>query len=286
MKKKILISRIIAATLLLPGLLLPGVARAGVTDIFDTAIDTVSSGFDYIWPDDIPLEDFSLRLGVGVGTTPDYVGSDEYRLRVIPLIDLRYKDIVALQGNKLRFNFLRHKNVKAGPLLNYKFGRKEKRNAILYGMGDIANTFLAGAFVEGRYKGLFGSVEFRQALGAGQGASARFVVAQGIYQSDDKRKTLIAALRSDWNSRRSNQTNFGITPEQSLTSGLTIYAPGGGFSKVELDLIARYQLGKNWRLDWIAGYAQIIGDAADSPLVATHGTPHQFIVGFGTRYSF
>lgn len=275
-----------AVAMLLPVLLLPGAARAGVLDIFDNAIDTVSAGFDYIWPDDVPLEDFSLRLGVGIGTTPDYVGSDEYRLRIIPLIDLRYKDIIALQGNKLRVNFLRHKNVKAGPLLSLKFGRKEKRNPVLAGLGDIADTFLAGVFVEGRYKGLFGSAEFRQALGAGQGVTARFVLAQGLYQSEDGKATLIAAFRSGWNSKRANQTNFGITPQQSLDSGLAIYAPGAGFSKLELDILGRYQLGERWRLDWIAGYARLVGGATDSPLVATHGTADQFIAGVGTRYSF
>lgn len=261
-------------------------ARADVSDVFDTAAGTLSAGFDYIWPDAIPLEDFTLRLGAGIGTTPDYDGSDEYRLRVVPLVDLRYKDIVALQGNKLRVNFIRHKNLKSGPLLSLKLGRKEKRNPILAGLGDIGNTVLAGAFVEGRLGGMFASAEFRQALGAGQGATARFVLAQGLYRSDDKKATLIVGVRADWNSARANQTNFGITPEQSITSGLPSFAPGGGFSRIEIDLLGRYQLTESWRIDWIAGYGRLMGDAADSPLVATHGTADQFIIGVGGRYFF
>lgn len=280
------IAAIFGSALLLLSLVHPNAARADVSDVFDTAIGTLSAGFDYIWPDDIPIEDFSLRLGVGIGTTPDYPGSDEYRLRVIPLINLRYKDVVALQGNRLSVNFIRYKNVKAGPLLNLRFGREEKRNAILTGLGDVADTVLAGAFIEGRYKGLFASAEYRQALGAGQGATMRFVLAQGLYRSASKKTTMIAAIRSDWNSARSNQTNFGITPAQSLASGLTVYAPGGGFSKIELDILGRHQLGENWRLDWVAGYARIIGDPADSPLVAVFGSANQFIIGLGTQYSF
>ena len=286
MIRKAFISKIFAAALLLPGLMTSGTSRAGVADVLDAAADTFSAGFDYIWPDDVPLKDFSLRLGAGIGTTPDYVGSDEYRFRVLPLIDLRYKDLVVVQGNKLRVNVLRHKNIKAGPLMTLKFGRKEKRNTILAGLGDISDTVLAGAFVEGRYKGMFGSAEYRQALGAGQGATMRFVLAQGLYQSEDKKTSLIAAARSDWNSARSNQTNFGITAAQSLTSGLAAFAPGGGFSKAEIDLLGRHQLTENWRIDWGAGYARLFGDAADSPLVAVHGSANQFIVGLGGRYFF
>lgn len=260
--------------------------RADVSDVFDTAANTLSAGFDYIWPDAIPREDFTLQLGVGIGTTPDYEGSDDYRLRVIPLINLKYKDIVALQGNKLRVNFIRRKNLKFGPLLSLKLGREEKRNPILAGMGDIADTVLAGAFVEGRYKGIFASAEFRQALGAGQGATARFVLAHGLYRSENKKTTLIVGFQTAWNSDRANQTNFGITAAQSVTSGLPSFAPGGGFSRVEVDVLGRYQLTENWRIDWIAGYGRLIGDAADSPLVSTHGTADQFIVGVGGRYFF
>lgn len=274
------------ATIFAVALLSPGAARAGMSDIFDSAIGTISEGFDYIWPDNLPIENFSLRLGVGVGTTPDYTGSDEYRLRIIPLIDLRYKDIVALKGNRLQVNLLRSAHVKAGPLLHLQFGREEKRNAILTGLGDVADAVLAGVFIEGTYKGMFGSLEIRQALGGGQGATARFLLAQGLYQSNDKKAMLIAAVRSGWNSRASTQINFGITPQQAIDSGLPAYAPDGGFSKVEFDLLGRYQVTQRWRLEWIVGYARLLGDAADSPLVATHGSRHQFLAGLGGRFFF
>lgn len=283
MNKKAFFAVIFSAALLLAW---PGAARAGMSDIFDTAIGTVSAGFDYIWPDDLPIEDFSLRLGAGIGTTPDYAGSDEYRLRIIPLIDLRYKNIITLKGNRLQVNVLRSKHLRAGPLLSLQFGREEKRNAILTGLGNISDAFFAGGFVEGNYKGLFGSVEFRQALGGTQGASARFVVAHGLYQSKDRKTGLIAGIRSDWNSRRSTQVNFGITPQQSFDSGLTVFAPGGGFSKLEIDILGRRQLTRQWRLEWIAGYARLLGGAADSPLVAVNGSPNQFIAGFGGRFFF
>lgn len=275
-----------AAALLLPILLFPAAARAGVSDLFDSAIGTVSDGFDYIWPDDLPIGDFSLRLGAGVGITPDYLGSNDYRLRIIPLIDLRYKDILALKGNRLQVRILHHKHIKAGPLLVLQFGREEKRNPVLTGLGDVPDAVLAGGFVEGSYKGMFGSVEFRQALSGGQGASARFTLAQGLYQSEDKKTRLIVALRSNWNSRRWNQVNFGITPGQAFDSGLAAYAPGGGFSKLEIDILGRRQVTERWYLEWIAGYARMLGAAAGSPLVATFGSPNQFLAGIGGRYFF
>lgn len=266
-------------------LLLAFPASAQAFDLFDNAISKIASGIDFIWPDDLDAADFELRLGVGVGTTPDYIGSNEYRLRVVPLIDLRYKDLISLQGSRLRFNLIHNKFIKAGPILNLKFGREERRNAILQGLGDIQDTVQYGGFVEARTGGLLVSAEVLRAMGAGQGTAVNLIVAHGLYKSE--KVLIIAGVQMKWASVTAMQTNFGITPEQSMASGiLPVYTPSAGLSEVSLNIIGRRHVSNRVRLEGVAGYGRILGVAADSPLVATHGRARQFIIGIGTRYSF
>ncbi len=261
------------------------VVKADLFDSFDTAIDTIATGFDFIWPEYLELKDFNVRLGFGLGSMPDYLGSNNYRFLVVPLIDVRYKNLIAMQGTKIRYNFLRHKNFRAGPLVNLLFGRNESRNDILTGLGSISDTFQVGAFVEGNFpSGFIFSADIRKALGAGQGTTVRLVLAQGIYKSD---KMMLAVVGwFDWGSGRHNQTNFGISASQAANSTLQGYAAGAGLNNFGINLVARQTLSDRWRVESIVGYGRILGDASDSPLVAGAGSSHQGLAGVGLRYSF
>lgn len=270
----------LAAGLGLPG----GSARADVFDTLDNLVSTIQTTFEDLWPDEIPPEAFSAKLGLGVGATPDYVGSDDYRLRIIPLIDIRYDDIVALQGNVLRVFPVRDGNVRAGPLLAYQFGRKEKRNPVLRGMGDISDTVQLGGFLEYHDTSFVALGEVRKSLGAGQGTMAMLTVAHGLMRRDPF--LLGAAVRFKWLSQSAVQTNFGVTADQSLATGLPEYFPEAGVSEVGLHMLARYDINDRWRLEGLVGYSRMLGNAADSPLVRIAGSDNQFLGGIGVRYSF
>jgi outer membrane protein len=259
-------------------------AEAGIFDTFDGAIDTIQAGFDYIWPDDIEVEDFSVRLGVGIGVTPDYTGSDDYRYRIVPLIDIRYKDHWAFQGSKFRYNLIREGGFYAGPLMNYLFGRDSKRNPALAGLEDISDTVQVGAFVEYRRASLVANADFRKALGAGQGMAAQVTVAHGLYHTE--KFALGAAMRAMWGSEKNVQTNFGITAAQSLASGHPVFDAAGGLSSVGVSLLGRYQLSERWRLESLIAVFRLFGDANDSPLVKGAGSPTQGLGGIGLRYTF
>lgn len=263
---------------------LPRAAEATATDMFDNALDIVTSGFDYLWPDAMQKHDVRLRLGVGVGTSPDYIGSNNYRFRVLPLIDLRYKDMFVLQSTKLRMNLISKGSVKAGPLLNYKFGRSQDANPVLNGWGDVGDTVQAGAFVEIKGKSFLASADVRHALGASMGAEVNGLLAHGLYKND--KFSLFAGARLKWSSKSYNQTLFGVTPQQAEASGLPAFHPGAGFSTTDINLIGRYQLRHNVFLESLIGEMLVLGGPAKSPLVAGHGKRNQFVGGVGLRYAF
>lgn len=259
-------------------------ARAGIFDTFNDTIDSIQAGFDYLWPDDIEVEDFSVRLGLGIGVTPDYTGSDDYRYRIVPLIDIRYKDIWAFQGSKFRYNVIRKGGFFAGPLLNYRFGRDSDRNRALDGLEDISDTVDVGAFVEYRKASLVANADLRKALGAGQGLTAQVTVAHGLYHTE--KFALGAAVRAKWGSQKNIQTNFGITGAQSLASGHRAFDAGSGLSSVGVSLLSRYELNERWRLEGLVAVFRLVDDSADSPLVRDVGSPTQALGGVGLRYTF
>lgn len=85
-------------------------------------------------------------------------------------------------------------------------------------------------------------------------------------------------------------TYFGVTPAGSAASGLPAYDPDGGWKSwtagmggaVSLtgDLTHGLQL-------VVAGtYRQLLGDVADSPIVATAGSRDQWMGALGIAYSF
>jgi len=284
MKRGRFFQKITLVTLLGVALVFAPPVRWAKADIFDGAFGAISSGLDYIWPDDRDIKDFSFRMGMGLGAMPDYIGSDDYRLRLVPLIDVRFRDRWVLQGTKFRVNILNHKVFKAGPLVKYKFGRKESRNPLLAGMGDINNTLQVGAFIDVQTELVIANLEYRKALGAGQGSEVLMLLAHGLYRQDDW--LVVAGWRARWRSGRNMMTNFGINDAQAQATGLDVYIPKSGFAQSELNIVTRYQVNDLLRVEALVGGGLVLGSAADSPLVKGNGSAFQAIAGVGFRYSF
>ncbi len=259
-------------------------ANADIGDVFDTAMSTVSAGFDFVWPDEFDTDQLTFKLGGGVGVMPDYTGSNEYRFRFVPLIDIRYGNILSIQGSKLRVNLVQVGDIKAGPLLHYRFGRSESRSDDLTGMGAVPDVFQAGAFAEARFGGLLISAEFRHALGKGLGSEGQLIVAHGLFQNEDL--LIVAGARAKWGSANFNQANFGVTAAQATTTPYAVYTPGSAFSQLGANIYGRYQITDTLRVEGITGVSKILGSPGDSPLVSGVGSTTQFIAGVGLRYTF
>ena len=188
----------------------PVSAQSFIGEGFSSAIEAVQEGIDLIWPDDLNVKGLSARLGFGIGFTPDYEGSDNYRFRIIPLIDIRYKSRLQLNGGRLSYVAYRKGPLEVGPIMNMKFGRNERQNSVLVGFGNISDTVQLGAFVRYRTQEALVSVEYRHGLGASLGGSAQLTVGHGIYKAG-KFSAMLAA-RARWLSRRAMQTNLPFLP--------------------------------------------------------------------------
>ena len=257
-----------------------------VSEVLGGAVDLMQQGVDWLWPDELGLENVNAKIGFGMGFTPDYIGSDNYALRAVPLLDIRYKDSWRLSGSKLTFNTLKTKYFEVGPLLNLRFGRAEESNAFLEGLGDISTTFQVGAYAKLKYKAGFITGEYRHGLGAGIRSSIQVTAGHGVYKSENFVALLTARAR--WQDDRTAMTQFGITELQAQNSvkGFDTYQASSGLYDITTNLIGSYTVNESTRLVGLLSYGKIVGSAADSPLVAEAGSSNQFIVGTGLVFNF
>ena len=262
-------------------------AQFNIGDRFDAAVEIMQQGIDLIWPGDLKASGFNTKLGVGFGLTPDYVGSDNYRLRVIPIIDIRYKERWRLNGGLMTYAALKNGPFEAGPLLNLNFGRPESRNRILRGLREIDTTLEAGAFIRYRTKGGLVSVDYRHGISDGVGGSMRFTAGHGFYKTENF--VAIVGVRGRWLSRKAMQRQFGITARDAQRSeaSLPIFTTSSGVSELSGNLVGAYRLNERVRLLSLVSVGQLLNDAKDSPLVTGNtGSATQFIVGFGITRQF
>lgn len=272
------------ATLLLPSS--PLSAEDTATGVLASAFEGVQEGLDLIVPDNLDEKGMRVRLGAGFGALPDYVGSDNYRLKALPIVDIRFGKRWRLSYNRLSFSAVKKGGWEFGPLVKYKSGRSESRNPALAGLGNVKATAQVGAFLKYKDSRKMVTAEYRRALSEMQGSSIRVTLAHGLYESGPFK--LAAAARAKWMSGEAMQTNFGITADQAAqsTAGLPAYSTKAGMAEFDLNLLARYDVQENHRLLWLVSYGRLMGSAADSPLVSMAGSRDQFKIGMGFTIDF
>ena len=229
-------------------------------------------------------------IGIGVGARPEYEGAKDRKMRLTPNINLFYGDTFFLTGMKAGANLLRYQTehgvaITAGPLLAFRGGREQDDHAALNGLGDIDRAIDAGGFVRFRKQGWQASVDVRQNLtNTDQGATVNFTAGHGMRVSEKLR--LRTSLDTTWASSAYMKTFFGIDATQSANTGIAQYAAGSGFQHVGASLMADYSINREWAGFATLRYKRLLGDAADSPIVANLGARDQVSASVGIKYHF
>ena len=61
---------------------------------------------------------------------------------------------------------------------------------------------------------------------------------------------------------------YGVGSAQSAASGFAAYSPGAGWQSVALETAADWPIAAQWHIVASIAYERLLGNAADSPLVA------------------
>jgi MipA family protein len=214
---------------------------------------------------------------------PKYEGSDDYKLTPLPMVDLTWHDRFFLSTREgLGAYALSTDHFHLGGALNYSLGRDSEDVGLGNGIGDIDGG-LTGAMVARWSQGPFfvGSTLSHQLTGEDTGFLLN-VSAGGAVPVSDK-FVIIGSASVEAADRRYMDRYFGLSATDAATAGLSSYNANAGIKSVGLMAGLGHNIFDHWTFMTMAGYTRLLGDAADSPLVAT---ANQYSLGLGLTYRF
>jgi outer membrane scaffolding protein for murein synthesis (MipA/OmpV family) len=216
------------------------------------------------------LPDWRVVTGLASEVQPVYDGAHAYRLQGGPVINIQYKDRAFLTtGEGLGYNFLRGDHYRFGAALAYDLGRKVRDDyANLQGMGDISPAPIFkvfGSVVMSKKFPFILRVDARQIIGGANGV----VGDVGAYMplpGSSKTFVMFAGPSITLATHRYLQSEFGVTPAQSLASGHPAFDPHAGTVAVGVGFSATKFITEHWFLNMDAALSKFKGSPAVSPI--------------------
>lgn len=232
---------------------------------------------------------------------PAFPGSSDYQLMVVPSIRVRYGDKFAASVERgITYNFLNTPEFVAGPLLRVDFGREAdgkslfriagKRSTALVGFADVSTTLQAGAFVGHRFGRWASRLELLQGVNGHEAFTGSLSVDYSVTPAIQRGGPPPAFVfttgpRLHWGSADYHNAYFGVDAAASRVSGLRQYETGSGLTSAGWTGMLVRPLNQRWSVVLLAGYEQLLSQAADSPLVREKGSKHQFRSGAFLSYT-
>ena len=277
-----------------PLLLAAGIAAAGPALAQQAEAPAPERSRDYV------------MAGAGMAVLPDYEGSDDYGWTPVPgavgsVAGFSFQFI----GNRLSVDVIPDRagpgwNVALGPVGVVNFNRASTRGIDDPGvkaLGKAGTAVELGGYAGVGRVGVITSDYDRLSLTISYRHDVSGVHDAGIftpsvsYLTPLSRKALVGLFASAERAEEGYaDTYFGVTPAGSAASGLPAYDPDGGWKSWTAGMGAAVSLTGDLThgLQLVAAgtYRRLLGDTADSPIVATAGSRNQWMGALGLAYSF
>lgn len=244
-----------------------------------------------------------ITVGLGVGMTADYEGSDNYR--IIPAGAIRGKQggiSFATRGLNLYVDLVPDGDkmgIDAGPIVGVRLNRTGKIKDDIVDLLPERNTAIeVGGFAGISFKGLtnpYDSLGLRLDVVHDVGnAHESTIISPNIdFSTPLSRTTYVSlSLGADFVADRYAEYYFSVSPAESLlTAGaLPAFEADGGMKNWKIGLLVNQSLSGDLRrgfsLFGLANYSKLLGDFKDSPIVDLRGSSGQWLVGAGVAYTF
>lgn len=232
-------------------------------------------------------KDWAVTLGVGGVFNPNYEGSDTYSVTPLPLVQVVWRDMIALDNTGLNA-YWRFDGLQIGGGITFDLGRSQnsglfgQNNWRLYGLGDIPAAPGLRGFVNYKLGPVMLGSTFTKYLV--QGNSGILIEATiGVPWRINDRFTVIGKAFATWADSTYMQTYFGITGTQSINSGYRAYNTTAGIKDIGAEVMASYRIATSWTFTVNAQVSQLTGTAADSP-ISVADTAFSLITTIGYRF--
>lgn len=251
----------------------------------------------------------SLTIGVGGAYIPSYEGSDDYRAMPIAQARGKVHDFAFwMRGPALYVDAIPNRDdtgldFQLGPMAYVRFdrtSRKQIKDNQVQALGTLNTAIELGGFVgigkTGVITSAYDNLSARVAVAKDvNGAHGSYVITPAIEYFTPLSTTSFVGLAAsaEYVGKKYGRYYFDIDAAGSAASGLPVYADAGngaGFKKLSLNLSGGKSLSgdlrKGWALFAVVGYSRLLGDYADSPIVAVAGSRNQWVGAAGVGYTF
>ncbi len=232
--------------------------------------------------------------GVALGVVPDYLGSDDPFFGAVPLLRYqrpRREQSVTVFGNVLKSNVLNHPVLRTGPTGVWRFGRSDVSDPVVGDLPEINDSLDLGWQVGAEFidpddiaRRIRFDLNLRQDV---TGVHNGYVAGAAVSGWVPTRFFLLGLYGSaSWGSADYTSTYFGVEAEGAAASGLEAFDAGAGPRDVSAAAVGIVPVGDHLIAGAGVFYSRLLGDAADSPVVADRGSANQWIAGAGVAYTW
>lgn len=268
---------------------LSSVLLAGATAVTAVSVTTPLAAAAGLTVDVVPN-----FVGLGVGSTTQWMGAREHVTGVVPAERVRRQGnrFAELYGPFADVNLLDVPNWELGPMLSYRFGRKNVDDPVVNMLPPIDGGIEAGRFAGAHYVNSQ-DVPWRVRVGVSVltavsgGATGSHVTPYASFWMPLSSTIFVGAGAGfTWSSSGFIQQRSGVTPAAAMIGGLPAYTAGSGVRQFYAWPAVVWRLSPRWFAGAGAFYQRLTGDAADSPIVMQHRDRNQWTVGGGLAYTW
>ncbi|MGK2911702.1 MAG: MipA/OmpV family protein [Sphingobium sp.] len=244
--------------------------------------------------DDAPKGGVHGFFSIGPGMVPAFDGAKKYQLIPLMIANVGYKGVnLEVRGLGARLDVLGDSPVQIGPMFSFRGNRNSSSDGSgrVKMLNDVDSSMEVGGFVGYRFGGDEhgkGEIAFDLSLAkdVNDGHDGMIGSAQVSYAAVRTQKFFLNVdAQTTFVDKKYMRAFFGVTPEESVRSGLAAYRPDGGIRDAGAGITAGYQFNEKWGLIARAGANYYLGDAKDSPIV-DEGSKIQAVGGLALSYRF
>jgi len=251
--------------------------------------------------DGISKESLTIDLGTGLFYGPDFLGSKNYRLRIIPNLKLTYGANFSFSYEGIKYFLFNTGSLTGGVIGKVEFERRANdkdplsisgsKSTALNGLGNIPTSFQTGIF--GTYS--FNGYSVEGELLEGITGKNEFIGKIGLKRLDDIHQFLytdgpplisIEGVETHFVNSQYNNEYFGVNAVQSAQSGLPQYIARSGILTYGLSNNLILPINRSLSLVTLLGYERLNGSAANSSLVTLRGSRNQYRFALFMVYKF
>jgi MipA family protein len=229
-------------------------------------------------------------IGPGLRSRPAYDGSSSQHTEFVPVIRyfgplLFVRSTQGVLEGGVRTELAPGLHV--GAQLAYEPGRRVSESDFLQSRNLPGISRGASIGLHAEWDHTFGPVpvtllgRLRRNIDSDLGTQADLRLSVGVLHTG--RLSAGVFTQAIWGSAKATAAYYGITPQQSLASGLAAFQPGSGWLNTSLGLLWSVDLAPKWVVVGSLERRRLTGDAADSPLAQRRSNNY---ISAGVAYRF